>query len=143
MRFEVSETIEGGNPDIVLELLEIQLSKICRQVVRSGQNIQTSKIETSLSSFFQNSIAVFSVRTNRTRSLLTASAICQPSVAFWLCLGLTLPTLLGWLIPIVLYLSQKRTVQSTVEDVLRRVKAEYEFDDSPDVPDGPFLDQRY
>jgi len=130
MRFQTSEPVRDADTEVVLSLLEAQLRRISWQVERSEQAMEACDIRASFSSIVQNSTAVLSIQTNKANCLLTADVSYRPSVAFWFFFGLGLPTALGWLIPLAFYMSQKGTIRSTIEDVLRRVKAECEFNDS-------------
>jgi hypothetical protein len=129
MRFEVSETINGCDPESALSLLEMQLRKISGQVARSGQSITATRIEASFGSINRSSTAVCSARSNGSRGILTADVEYRPSLAFWIFFIMGLFTMLGWLIPLVFYILQKSTVRSAIEAAFRRVKTECEFND--------------
>jgi hypothetical protein len=58
--------------------------------------------------------------------LAVASVHYRPSVAFWIILILLLPTWIMWLLPIAFYLLQKKTVQSSIQDVFLRLKNEFQ-----------------
>lgn len=127
MILQISEAVVGGDPEIVLNLLERHLISISRQVVLREQTVSARDLRISLSSLLQTSTVVGVVRANDTSCLLTARVTCRPSFACWFLTGLGLLTALGWLIPIALYLSQKVAIRSTVADVVHRVKTECEF----------------
>jgi hypothetical protein len=72
--------------------------------------------------------------------LAVASVNYRPSAAFWIILVITLFTYVFWLLPIALYLIQKKTVRTAIGEVFTRVK--HEFQSSADVRHSPTnLDQ--
>jgi DnaJ-domain-containing protein 1 len=127
MRFEISESINGCDPETILALLEPQLRKVSGKVVRNGQIITANRIEASFGSINRRSTAVCSARGNGSRGILAAEVEYRPSFAFWVFFILGLFTMLGWLIPLAFYMLQKSTVRAAIEGVFRRVKDECAF----------------
>jgi hypothetical protein len=132
MQFEVSETINGCDPRIALYLLDMQFRKVAGHVVRSEGGVIAQRIEASFGSVNRNSRATCSARSNGIKGILVAEVKYTPSFIFWIFFISGLFTFVGWLIPLVFYISQKRTVRSAVEDVFRRVKNECEYGVFPD-----------
>ena len=132
MRFELSEQIRTpSGPTAVANALESQLRKIS-QVAREGDNIRARSIEASFGSINRYDNTLFTVQQKGAGVLCVAEVMYRPSAAFWLffVLGLFAYGLLFW-IPIIFYLSQKRTVRSAITDVFVRVKNELEIESKP------------
>lgn len=127
MTFEVSELIHTTKSrDVVLEELVSQLQKISQRVVRTNATVVATDIEASFGSINRSDTTTFYAIEREQGILCVADVNYRPSGAFWVILIITLFTYIFWLIPIIFYLTQKRTVRSAIEDVFRRVKNECE-----------------
>lgn len=128
MKFEVSEQIRTcQDRRAVLKTLEVQLKKISTVRVE-GDVITARAIENTFGSINRYSGAVVTVQQGETGVLCIADVTYRPSVMFWIffVLGLFAYGLLFW-IPIVFYLTQRKTVRSAIVDVFARVKNEFEI----------------
>lgn len=129
MRFEVSEQIRTRRDKAhLLSALETQLRKVSRGVVRNGDLIVASGIEASFGSINRTDRATVSVQMKDAGFLCVAEVTYRPSVAFWIILLLLIFTYVLWLLPIIFYITQKKTVRSAIADTFARVKNEFEMD---------------
>ncbi len=129
MRFEISQTFRTNRPkQEVVSFLEGQLRRVSRRVTRSGDTVTAKSIEASFGSINRADSSVFSVREKETSLICIADVNYRPSFVFWVLLLVLLFTWVLWLIPIVFYLVQKKTVRSAIADVFARVKDEFESD---------------
>jgi hypothetical protein len=130
MKFEVSEQIRClAEKRAVLDSLELQFRKISRTVERTGEAIRVRNIEASFGSINRSDETLVRVQQKNNGALCVAEVTYRPSVAFWIFFILVLFTyLLLWWIPILFYLTQKKTVRNAIVDVFLRVKNEFEID---------------
>ncbi len=126
MKFEVSERIatRAGKEDL-LRGLEEQFKKVSESVQRNGDSIVAKAIEASFGSINRKDTTTIELKATEDGFLVVGNVHYRPSTAFWVILILTFFTWVGWLIPIVFYLIQKKTVQNGVKEVFTRVKNEF------------------
>lgn len=127
MRYELAQTVSSDNPGHVVEFLENQLKRVSSSCLRSGLEVTASGIEATFGSIQRKSVVVCKVRSASGRTLITADVLYKPSLWFWCSELFLIFTLIGWAIPLILYLSQRGTVKNAIATVLDRVKAEAEF----------------
>ena len=126
MKFEVSERIQtSASKEEILAGLEEQFKKVSQSVQRSGESLMAKSIEASFGSVNRSDTTTVELRDTDDGYLLLANVHYRPSVAFWIILIITLFTYVFWLIPIIFYLVQKKTVQTGIQEVFTRVKNEF------------------
>jgi len=126
MKFEVSDRIQtSASKEEVLTGLEEQFKKVSQSVQRSGESLMAKSIEASFGSINRSDTTTVELRDTDDGYLLLADVHYRPSVAFWVILIITLFTYVFWLIPIIFYLVQKKTVQTGIQEVFTRVKNEF------------------
>lgn len=129
MKFEISQTFRTNrSKQEVVSFLEGQLRRVSGRVTRSGDTVTAKSIEASFGSINRADSSVFSVREKEAGYICIADVNYRPSVVFWILFIALLFTWVLWLIPIVFYLVQKKTVRSAIADVFARVKDEFESD---------------
>jgi hypothetical protein len=82
-------------------------------------------IEASFGSVNRSDTTTVEMRDVDDGFLLVAYVHYRPSVAFWIILIISLFTWVFWIIPIVFYLIQKKTVQTGIQEVFTRIKNEF------------------
>ena len=126
MNFEVSERIQtSASKEEILTRLEERFKKVSQSVQRSGESLMAKSIEASFGSINRSDTTTVELRDTDDGYLLLANVHYRPSVAFWIILIITLFTYVFWLIPIIFYLVQKKTVQKGIQEVFTRVKNEF------------------
>ncbi len=126
MKFEVSERIATrAGKENLLKGLEEQFKKVSEDVKRQGDNLVAKSIEASFGSVNRSDTTTVELRTADDGFLVVACVHYRPSVLFWVYLILLLSTGIFWLIPIIFYLIQKKTVQNGIQEVFTRVKNEF------------------
>jgi len=126
MKFEVSERLRtNATQHEVLTGLEEQFKKVSESVQRHGNSLEAKSIEASFGSINRSDTTTVDIRGVDDGFLLVANVNYRPSVAFWIILIITLWTWVFWLIPIVFYLLQKKTVQNGIQEVFTRIKNEF------------------
>ena len=127
MKFEVSERLRTTrSQDEILAVLEEQFKKVSENVKRHGQTIEAKSIEASFGSINRTDTTTVSLKKADGGWLVIADVHYRPSVAFWIILIITLFTYIFWLLPIVFYLFQKKTVRTSIEECFQRVKNEFD-----------------
>lgn len=126
MKFEVSERIiTNAEKEKLLNGLEEQFKKVSQKVIRTGDSITVKLIEASFGSINRSDTTTIDLKETEDGFLVLANVNYRPSIAFWIILILTLFTWVFWLIPIVFYLIQKKTVQAGIKDVFDRINNEF------------------
>ncbi len=126
MKFEVSERIiTSAEKEDILRGLEEQFKKVSQSITRNGDSLVAKSIEASFGSINRSDTTTIDLKDTDDGFLVLANVHYRPSVAFWIILILTLFTYVFWLLPIVFYLIQKKTVRSGIQDVFTRVKNEF------------------
>jgi hypothetical protein len=126
MNFEVSERIiTTAARDDILKVLETQFRKVSQDVKRYDDSIFAKSIEASFGSINRSDSTTIDLKNVDDGFLAVACVHYRPSVAFWIILIITLFTWVFWLVPIVFYLVQKKTVKNSIQDVFVRVKNEF------------------
>ena len=126
MKFEVSERIQtSASKEEILRGLEEQFKKVSDSVQRSGETLTVKSIEASFGSINRSDTTTVELRDTDDGYLLLANVHYRPSVAFWILLVILIFTYILWLLPIVFYLTQKKTVQTGVQEVFTRIKNEF------------------
>ncbi len=127
MKFEVSERIRTSkSQDELLIALEAQFKKVAESIQRSGQTIEAKSIEASFGSINRKDTTIVSMTKVDDGWMVVADVHYRPSIAFWIILIITLFTWVFWLVPIALYLLQKNTVRTAINECLQRVKNEFD-----------------
>ena len=126
MKFEVSERVRttAAKKD-VLAGLEQQFKKVSANVGREGSSLVVKSIEASFGSINRSDTTTVEVRDVEDGFLLIAYVHYRPSVAFWIILIISLFSWVFWIIPIVFYLIQKKTVQTGIQEVFTRIRNEF------------------
>ena len=142
MRFEISEriTTKSAKADI-LRILEEQFRKVADTVERSGEKIIVKSIEASFGSINRKDTTTVEIRINNEGYLFVADVNYRPSGCFWAIILITLFTTVGWLIPIIFYFYQRKTVQESIKDVFSRVKDEFQTASSSTISQASSIDQ--
>lgn len=126
MRFEVSERVQtNADKEDILRGLEEQFKKVAQSVSRSGDTLNVKSVEASFGSVNRSDSATIDLREAEDGYLVVANVNYRPSVLFWIFVLIGLFTYIFWLIPIIFYLVQKKTVRSGIEEVFTRVKNEF------------------
>lgn len=125
MKSELSETITtNASEQEILNILSDQFKKVADSVSQKGNILSVKKIN-SFFGFFRSDSSIIRIKENNGSFLLTADVDYRPSGLFWVILILTLFTYVGWLIPLIFFFYQKRTVRESIQDVFSRVKNEF------------------
>ncbi len=126
MNFEVSEriTTTAAKEDI-LKVLETQFTKVAVDVKRYDDTLFVKSIEATFGSINRTDKTKVELKNVDDGFLAIAYVHYRPSGAFWIILIITLFTWIFWLIPIIFYLIQKKTVQNSIQEVFIRVKNEF------------------
>lgn len=123
--FVVTERIYTNRPkEEVLRSLEDQFRNVSKGVSRIGDTLQATMIDTSLGSAHRLDTTSISIRKADGGYLVVADVNYKPSVFFWICLILFLFTYIGWCVPILFYIAQKKTVRTAIRDCFQRTKNE-------------------
>ena len=126
MKFEVSERIVTSlGKEELLKALEEQFKKVSGNVQRHGETLVAKSIEASFGSINRTDTSTIELKNVDDGFLAVASVHYRPSGAFWIILIITLFTWVFWLVPIVFYLVQRKTVQEGIQEVFIRVKNEF------------------
>ena len=126
MNFEVSERIiTTAAKEEILKVLESQFKKVSLDVKRYGDSIFVKSIEATFGSINRSDKTDIELKSVERGFLAIACVHYRPSVAFWIILIITLFTWVFWLVPIIFYLIQKKTVRNSIQDVFTRVKNEF------------------
>jgi len=126
MRFELSETITtNASEQEILNILSDQFKKVADSVSKWENTLSIKKIN-SFFGFFRSDSSIIRIKKNHGNFLLTAEVDYRPSGWFWVILIITLFTYVGWLIPLIFFFYQKRTVRESIQDVFSRVKNEFQ-----------------
>ena len=127
MEFEVSERISTtARKEDLLLFLEDQFRKVSGNVRRQDDSLFVKSIEATFGSINRSDDSVIELKRAEDGWLVIALVNYRPSVAFWIIVILLLFTWIMWLLPIVFYLLQKKTVQNSIQDVFLRVKNEFQ-----------------
>jgi hypothetical protein len=127
MKFEVSERIVTSTAkEDLLKALEEQFKKVSLNVQRHGDTLVAKSIEASFGSINRSDTTTVELKAVDDGFLAVANVNYRPSTAFWIIfiIGIFL-WLVGWLVPIIFYLIQKKTVQEGIQEVFIRVKNEF------------------
>jgi|GEM_PF-1045374 len=126
MRFEVSERVKtSATKSLLLKSMEEQFRKVSESTQPYGESLEVKDIEASFGSINRNDTTIVEVKDVDDGYLLIANVHYRPSVAFWIILIITLFTWVGWLIPIVMYIWQRKVVQNGIQEVFTRIRNEY------------------
>lgn len=126
MRFEVSERIDTlRTREQILATLEEQFRKVAGAVERDGDTIVAYSIEPTFGSINRADTTTVSIREAEGGFLLLAEVHYRPSVAFWIILPLTCCSAFMWIIPIGMYLYQRKLVRAAIAECFERVRNEH------------------
>lgn len=126
MKFEVSERINTDRSEAeVLDHALLQFKKVSSSAKfnKDGELVAKS-IEATFGSANRADTTVVSVRKVEDGLLLVADVHYRPSVMFWVFLIALAFTWIGWILPIIFYLTQKSSVRKAIESCLQRVNNE-------------------
>jgi hypothetical protein len=126
MQFEISERIvTDRSATYVLDHALIQFKKVAdsAKICKDGQLVVKS-IEATFGSINRADKTIVSAREVDDGVLVVADVRYRPSVAFWILLIVLAFTWIGWILPIIFYLSHKNTVRKAIESCLQRVNNE-------------------
>jgi len=126
MRFEVSQRIVTDRSESeVLDHALLQFKKVSSGAkLNKDDEIVAKSIEATFGSINRADTTIVSVRRTDDGVLLVADVHYRPSLAFWILLILLAFTWIGWIFPIIFYLTQKSSVRKAVESCLHRVNNE-------------------
>jgi len=134
MRFEVSERVTTMESESVLfaSLKEI-FSKVSRKARLKNDALCVKGIETTFGSINRSDLTTIRTKQVSGGWLIVAQVRYRPSFMFWiLFIGLLASGVvtagissLAFFIPIVFYLTQRKTVRAAVQDCLKRFKDEH------------------
>ena len=115
--------------------LKMQFQKIAEKVETTGEVLRVHSIEASFGSINRSDVTSVSIRPAQGGYLLVAETDYKPSVAFWIIVVITLfGTGIFWFIPIIFYLMQKKTVQTAIEECFKRMKNEFNQQETSRAP---------
>ena len=140
MRFELSCRIRTDvSEEELLSALLRQFKKISGQAKRYNHQVIARAIDRTIGAPFRNTRVAVTARAADGGYLVVADVSYTPSIGFFIAFVGGLFTLFLWLVPVVLYLTQKGSVRTTIERALSRVKDEYESVSAPAAPTRPGL----
>ena len=117
MKFQVTNRINThAEKEQLLQALEQQFRSKSESLSRNGDAICVKSIEASFGSINRSDKTDVSLRPVDGGYLMVADVTYSPSIWFWVILILTLFTWVFWLVPIVFYLLQKKTVKEGIEE---------------------------
>jgi len=124
MKFEVSERIISmKSQDEILAALEVQFNGVSKKVLMSGKTIVVDTIKSSLISGLRSDITTISLKKEDGGWIAIADVQYRPSVSFWISLVvLLLFTWVGWIVPIIFYQIQKKTLRTAITECFQGVK---------------------
>lgn len=126
MKFEISERIVTDiDKEKLIVGLEEQFRKVAQKVVRTGDIIVAKSIEASFGSINRNDTTTVYLKGKEDGYFVVGEVHYSPSVAFWIILLISLFTYVFWLLPILFYLGQKKTVRNSIQEVFNRVRNEF------------------
>lgn len=127
MRFEISERVTTTRSDKeIFAVLHEQFNKVARRVDIQDKRLKATALEASFGSINRNDDTIVSIKQVDRGCLLVADVHYRPSIAFWVFFLLGLPSGVGWVIPIIFYMIQKKTVNQAIRSCFERVKNEFE-----------------
>ena len=127
MKFEVSEIIKTKNDRAeILNALSNQFSKVSKSVLRQYNGFEVKRIEASFGSINRSDTSTISIQEKNEGYLLIADITYKTSIWFWIFFIIGLFTWIGWLLPVVFYMTQKNTVRKAVQDIFTRIKNEFQ-----------------
>lgn len=126
MKFEVSERIVTDRSESeVLDHALIQLKKVSREAkINKSGDLVAKGIEATFGSINRSDTTTVEVRKAEDGVLIVADVHYRPSFMFWVLLIALAFTWIGWIFPIIFYLTQKNAVRKAVESCLQRVSNE-------------------
>lgn len=126
MRYEVSERITtNADSSVLLSALEEQFKKISESTSRVGSVIEVKDIDASFGSINRSDTTQVTIKPIDGAFLIVGDVHYRPSVWFWIIMVILIWTAIFWLLPIIFYLVQKKTVRTGIEETFQRVKNEF------------------
>lgn len=126
MTFEISERFAStATEQQVLAFLKESFQKVSEGIVDNGNSITAKQINATFGSINRSDETTVSVSRREVDLLMVASVNYKPSMAFWIIFIICLFSTVGWLIPLVFYFYQKKTVREAVEEVFARTRNEF------------------
>lgn len=126
MTFEMSERfVSTSSEQEVLAFLRDAFQKVSEGIIDNGNTFTAKQLNATFGSINRADETTISVSRRETDLLVVASVKYIPSVAFWIIFIISLFSTVGWLIPLVFYFYQKKTVREAVEEVFARTRNEF------------------
>ncbi|MGL4981294.1 MAG: SHOCT domain-containing protein [Treponemataceae bacterium] len=126
MTFDITERFETTVPiDQLITAVGEQFSRIAEDVAGNGNFIYAESINATFGSINRKDLTTIEVRQTDTGVLIIAAVNYSPSAWFWIFFICGLFTSVGWILPLIFYFHQKKTVKTSIIEVLTRLKHEY------------------
>ncbi len=132
MHFEISERFTSISDETrIRNFLWNSFSKISSNITDTSPSFTVMQVNPTFGSINRKDETIISVSKREGDILLVASVNYKPSVAFWIIFIISLFSTIGWLIPLVFYFYQKKTVREAIQEVFSRTKNEFHGSNSP------------
>lgn len=132
MHFEISERFTSISDETrIRNFLWNSFSKISSNITDTPPSFTVIQVNPTFGSINRKDETIISVSKREGDILLVASVNYKPSVAFWIIFIISLFSTIGWLIPLVFYFYQKKTVREAIQEVFSRTKNEFHGSNSP------------
>lgn len=133
MKFESSQKLTSNAPaSAIADVLEQQFGKVAGNVERMGDDLIVKDIHATFGSINRTDTTRCSIRTANGRYLIVAETTYSPTLWFWIFFVCgVLFSFIGAVIPVGLYLWNKKIVKEAIADVLQRVEHELDSGQRP------------
>lgn len=126
MTFEISERFTSASTEQeVLGFLKNAFQKVSEGIIDNDSTFTAKQLNATFGSINRADETTISVSRRDSDLLVVASVNYKPSIAFWIIFIICLFSTVGWLIPLVFYFYQKKTVREAVEEVFARTRNEF------------------
>ena len=126
MHFDVTERIQTKQAkNDVLNSLEAQFRKTSSKTTKKGDILVVETINPTFGSINRADVTTISLEQKDDGFFINAAVNYKTSVMFWIIFCLSIFTTIGWLIPIIFFFYQKKTVKTAIEEILNRTKNEF------------------
>ena len=126
MKFDVSRRFQTkASGEEIAKFLEDSFRKDSNAVNYNSGILTVELINPTFGSINRKDTTIVEIKPKDDDTLLVANVEYKPSVWFWIFLLCGLFTTVAWLIPIVFYLYQKKTVKNGIEEVFTRAENEF------------------
>ncbi len=127
MKFEVSERIvTRAQKHDILNVMDEQFRKVARTVKRVGDILTVKSIEPTFGSANRKDTTTVDLRNVEDGFLCVADVNYRPSGFFWMLFIFLLFSTIGWVIPLIFYFYQKKTVKEAVQNIFSRIRNEFQ-----------------